>query len=101
MTGTSQATRTDPGMVTPVTGEMRSGRGWYDFNDGIRYSTIKGEKIPDDNDAVRTAKASASASASASKAASGRDRGRNKNNKKNDKRKIRREKDISEHVRQT
>ena len=35
MTGMPQATRTDPNMFDPVTGEMRNGRGQYNFDDGI------------------------------------------------------------------
>ena len=94
MTGTLQATRTDTSMFDPVTGEMRDGRGRYNFDDGIGYGMIKEEKRHDDDDAVWTAQASVSASAY--KAASGGERGRNKKNNTNDKRKIRIEKDLSD-----
>ena len=75
MTGTPQATRTDPDMFDTLTGEMRNVRGRYNFVDSIGYGTIEEEKIPGNDDAVLTAQASASASAS--KAASGGERGSN------------------------
>ena len=69
MTGTLQATRTNPDMFNLVTGEMRNSKGQYDFNDGIRYGTIEEEKIPNNDDAVWTAQEPAYKSAP--KAASG------------------------------
>ena len=55
MTGTPQATRTDPDMFNLVTGKMRNGRGRYYFDDGIGYGKIEEEKRTDNKyDAVRT-----------------------------------------------
>ena len=89
MTGTPQATRTNTGMFDPVTGDMRNGRGRYDFHAGIGYRTIEDEKRTDNNDAAWTAQASASVSTS--NATSGGERGGNNNDEKDEKRKIRRD----------
>ena len=64
MTGTPQATRTDPDMFDPVMGDMRSGWVRCNFDDKIAYGTIEEEKRTDGNDAARTAQASTSTSAS-------------------------------------